>query len=85
MSDNISNLITKIANASKTGKESIVFPCSKMSSAIAEALLRNGFFEAVAKKGKKSNLLEIKLAYNNDEPVIGGVKRISKFFKGTYS
>jgi small subunit ribosomal protein S8 len=84
MSDSISNLITKIFNGSNSGKELVVFPYSKNIANISEVLAKSGYIESVSKKSKKAKSIEIKLAYKEKEPVIVGVKRISKLSKRIY-
>jgi small subunit ribosomal protein S8 len=82
--DSISNLIIKIKNGSKTGKDAVIFPYSKMAYSILEVLAREGFVSGISKKGKKSKFIEIKLAYTDKKPAVSEVKRISKFSKRVY-
>ena len=87
VNDPIADFITQIKNAGTARKECVVIPYSKMKSAIAEVLLREGYIEAVNKKGKGvKTSLEIYIKYlQNGKPKIDGVKRISKPSRRLYS
>jgi len=85
MSDPIGDFIIRIKNAGKVGKESVSVPFSKMKLAIAELLSAKGYVGAITKKAKglpaqagNAKYLEITLLYKDGEPVVSGVKRMSK-------
>lgn len=83
--DYVADLITHLKNANDSGKESILFPYSKLGVAVAEALERSGFVKGISKKGKKvGRFIEIKLVYSDTKPKILGVERVSKFSKRVY-
>ena len=84
MHDSISNFLNKLKTASRTGKESFIFPASNFVSSIATALEKYGFIAAVGRKGKKGRFLEIVLIYEGKMPKIKGVKRISRQSKRVY-
>lgn len=75
VTDPISDLLVRLQNASRVGKESITIPPSRMKRAIAEILAREGYVGAV---DVKKNMLSIPLVYKGNRPAITGVKRISK-------
>lgn len=79
-------MIIKLKNASLQGKETVSFPYSKMSLAIAELLEKEGWVKAVAKKGKKVlKTIEVELVYGEDKsPRVTGVERVSKLSKRVY-
>ena len=85
--DSISNMIIKIKNASARGLETVSFPYSKMTLAIAELLQNQGYLKDVAKKGKKvSKTIEATLVYDeNKQPKVSGVERVSKLSKRVYA
>ena len=58
-------------------KTVVTVPASKMTSALADLLEKEGYVKEVAKQ-KKDNSITIELAYKNGRPVITGSKRISK-------
>lgn len=86
MQDSISNMIIKIKNASARGFETVSFPYSKMTLAIAEVLEREGYIGAVAKKGKKVlKTIEVGLVYGEGKsPRVTGVERVSKLSRRVY-
>ena len=72
-------------NGSLAGKESVLFPYSKMKNAIAECLKKEGYVSDVSKKVKKGQpLLEVKLVYTDKNPKITEVERISKQSRRVY-
>ena len=85
--DSISNMITKIRNASARGIETVSFPYSKITLAIAELLQNEGFVKDVVKKGKKVHkTIEATLVYDEDkQPRITGTERVSKLSKRVYA
>src|SRR5262245_42299132 len=75
VNDPISDLLVRLQNASRVKKNAVTVPYSRMKLAIAEILCGEGY---VGEIGKKKTELSIPLLYKNGEPVITGVKRISK-------
>jgi len=64
----------------------VVFPNSKLNSAVVSVLERLGFLELSPKKVSKKNFknIEAKLAYVGSIPKFKDAKRISKFSKRIY-
>jgi len=87
VNDPIADFIIQIKNAGTARNESVVISYSKMKSAIADVLLREGYIESVSKKGKGVKMgLEVCIKYlQNGYPKIDGVKRISKPSRRLYS
>lgn len=82
--DPISNFVNGIKNANKAGKETVEFFNSKIKTAIADALSKAGYIGEISKK-KKSNKIEVTLAYTEDkEPKITGIERVSKQSRRVY-
>ena len=74
-----------LKNASLAGKDSVVFPYSKIKNAIAECLKKEGYVKQIFKKTKKGfPILEVKLIYVDKKPKITEVKRISKQSRRVY-
>lgn len=72
-------------NASLAGKETVLFPNSKIKSAILECLKKEGYISDFSKKIKKAgSFLEVKLIYLNGKPRITEVDRISKQSRRVY-
>ncbi|MCH8049104.1 30S ribosomal protein S8 [Patescibacteria group bacterium] len=80
MTDPISDMLTRIRNASMVGKRSIELPHSKIKFAIAKILQREGYVGTVERFEDGNKLmLRVGLQYNDtDMPAISSVKRISK-------
>lgn len=79
-------MIVRIKNAGASKKESVVFPYSKLKLAILDTLLKDGYIKSFGKKGKKiAKFIEVVLIYENGEPKIAGVERVSKSSKRVYS
>lgn len=76
VTDPIADFLVRLRNAGMTGKESVAIPTSKMTSALATLLEKEGYVAGVAKK--KGGPITVSLAYKNNRPVITGAKRISK-------
>lgn len=77
--DPIADMLTSIRNAQAVLKETVSFPYSEMKFEIAKILKQENFVGEIEKKGRKpKKLITIKLKYDNNEPVISGLKRISK-------
>ena len=88
LSDPISDMLTRIRNASTVGKSTVSVPASKLKGAIAEVLKENGYIEDFNVGGDVQRTLNITLKYYGDAPVIEGLQRISKpscrvYVKGT--
>ena len=80
MSDPIADMFTRIRNAQRVEKESVVMPSSKLKVAIAAVLKDEGYVEDFAvrqSEGNKTNL-DIALKYYAGRPVIERIERVSK-------
>ena len=81
MSDPIADMLTRIRNANTAKHDTVEIPASKMKTAIAEILLKEGFIKAYDIKEVFSfSTIVIYLKYGADknEKIITGLKRISK-------
>lgn len=78
--DQIANMINMVKNAGRRGHDTVVVPYSKMKSAIAECLVKEGYLKNTAKKTRKGfPVLELGVVYTEDgAPKISEVSRISK-------
>ena len=83
--DNLSNFIVALKNAGHAGKQSVLFPQSKLILAVAETLQRAGFVKSFAKKSKKrGKFVEVELLKKTSGPAIKNIKRISTRAKRIY-
>lgn len=77
--DPISDMFIRIKNAQKAGHETVQFSYSKYKHEIAKALERKGYVGGIERKGKRvKKTLELKLQYRDGDPVVHGVRLISK-------
>lgn len=79
MTDPIADMFTRIRNGLMVGRKQVDLPNSNMKSRIAGILKEEGYirnFRAV--EDDKQGVLRVYLKYKNDEPVIRGIRRVSK-------
>jgi small subunit ribosomal protein S8 len=80
MTDPIADMLTRIRNAQGASYSTVDIPSSKLKVSIANALKSEGFIKNYRKitEGPRE-IIRITLKYDdNREPIIGGLKRISK-------
>jgi small subunit ribosomal protein S8 len=80
MTDPIADMLTRIRNAVSAKHDNVTMPSSKMKVAIARVLKDEGFIRDfnLESDGSRS-LLKIDLSYTGrKEPVLSGIKRVSK-------
>lgn len=80
VSDPIADMLTRIRNAVMARHDSVLVPASKQKIAIAKVLKDEGFitsFELVKDKTQRTLKIELKYSGRN-QPVLSGVKRVSK-------
>lgn len=80
MTDPISDMLTRIRNAQAVNKPEVFIPFSKIKFEIAKILKDEGFVkEVIQKKENAKSQIKIVLKYlKTKEPVIRGLKKISK-------
>ena len=81
MSDPIADMLTRIRNANTAKHDTVDIPASKMKTAIAEILVKEGYiskFDIVDKDGFKAIRITLKYGKDKNEKIISGHKRISK-------
>jgi small subunit ribosomal protein S8 len=79
MTDPIADLFTRIRNGQMVRHPRVDVPGSKMKSRIVEILRDEGYIKnfRLYEDGKQG-ILRVYLKYQNEEPVIRGIRRISK-------
>ncbi len=80
VTDPIADMLTRIRNAVSSKHDSVSMPASKIKVAIAEVLREEGFIRAfeLDEDGKRQ-VLRVDLSYTGrKEPVLSGIKRVSK-------
>ena len=81
LSDPIADMLTRIRNANQARHTTVDMPSSKMKTAIASILVREGFvkgYEIIEDGVKKTMRITLKYGHTKNEKVIAGIKRISK-------
>lgn len=75
----ISDMLNRIKSSQAVSLKTVVVPFSNFKFEVAKIMEREGFLDKVEKKGKKEKrFIEISLKYKDKEPVISGIKVISK-------
>ncbi len=80
MTDPIADMLTRIRNGIQARHPSVEMPSSTVKVAIAEVLRDEGYIKGFAVSGegpKKTLKVDLKYAGKN-EPIVTGIKRISK-------
>lgn len=80
MTDPIADMLTRIRNGLQARHATVEMPASKIKAAIAEVLKDEGYIKGYSVVGEgTSRALKIELRYvNKNEPVLSGLKRVSK-------
>ena len=79
MTDPIADLFTRIRNGQMVRHPRVDVPGSKMKSRIVEILKEEGYIKNFRYyEDSKQGILRVYLKYQNEEPVIRGIQRISK-------
>ncbi len=87
MTDPIADMLTRVRNALMVNKETVEIPSSNMKKAIADIMLAEGFVSDIklVEDGYNGKLV-ITLKYaGRRQPVINGLKRVSKPGLRTYA
>ena len=77
MTDTISDMLTRIRNASRVQLPVVIMPHSRMKESIAHILKKEGYVAEVAVEGKPMKTIKLKLKYEGKRPVIEGLRRVS--------
>ena len=77
MTDQISDMLTQIRNASLALLPNVELPHSKMKESIAHILKKEGYITDCSTEGKAVKKLKLKLKFEGRKGVIEGLKRVS--------
>ncbi|HWC65833.1 MAG TPA: 30S ribosomal protein S8 [Thermoanaerobaculia bacterium] len=79
-SDSISDLLTHLRNAMRSGHEKAQVDASRQREAIVKLLAEEGYVAGYKTvDAEPQNQIQVRLKYDGDgEPVIGGIQRVSK-------
>lgn len=78
MTDPIADMLTRLRNALAVKKEEVSIPSSKVKLAIAEILKKNDYILNYKQSNDNFGEINIVLKYNESNPAITNLKRISK-------
>ena len=87
MTDTIADMLTRIRNGIIANKKMVPMPSSKMRHNLARILTEEKFIRGykIISTGEPSPTLRVYLRYNEGEPVLKGIKRISKPGRRVYA
>lgn len=87
MTDPIADMLTRIRNAIAVGHDHVLVPSSKIKLAITRILKEEGFIrDYEVTKDRPQPVIRIWLKYTKErEPVLGGLKRVSKPGRRVYT
>ena len=80
MSDPVSDLLSRVRNAMQARQERVDVPSSRLKERICDVLKQEGFIDSykLVENGKQS-VMQVSLKYlTNRQPVISGIRRVSK-------
>ena len=79
LSDPIGDLLTRIRNGQQAGKSSVLAPASKQRENVLRVLEREGYIRGFERSNQREGVdeLKIELKYNEGEPVISQIMRVS--------
>jgi small subunit ribosomal protein S8 len=87
VSDPLGDMLTRIRNAQRARHTSCVAPASRFRANVLEVLKREGFIRGFSAEQVRPGVeqLRIELKYNDGEPVIKEITRVSKPGRRVYS
>ncbi len=87
MSDPLGDMLTRIRNAQMSRHAACVAPSSKLRENVLDVLKREGFIRGFSTEEVRPGIaqLRIELKYNEGEPVIKEISRVSKPGRRVYS
>jgi small subunit ribosomal protein S8 len=78
MTDPISDMLTRIRNASRALLSEVAVSHSKMKESIAQILKKEGYIADCAVEGKTAKVIKLKLKFSGRKGIIVGLRRVSK-------
>jgi small subunit ribosomal protein S8 len=87
VSDPLGDMLTRIRNAQRARHSTCMAPASKLRANVLDVLRREGFIRGFTAEELRPGVsqLRIELKYNEGEPVIKEISRISKPGRRVYS
>jgi small subunit ribosomal protein S8 len=78
MTDPISDMLTRIRNASQALQPTVQLPHSRLKESVAGILKKEGYLTDVSVEGANVKTLKLKLKYQGRKAVIEGLRRVSR-------
>ena len=78
LQDPVADMLVRIKNAQAVMKKEVVFPSSKLKSAILEVLQSEGYIRGFETSGSMKPETKVALKYYEGKPVIDSLKRVSR-------
>ena len=87
MSDPLGDMLTRIRNAQHARMTSCTAPASNLRANVLEVLKREGFIRGYSREEVRAGIaqLRIELKYNEGQPVIKEISRVSRPGRRVYS
>lgn len=87
MSDPLGDMLTRIRNAQNRKLATVITPASNLRANVLEVLQKEGYIRGYARQEVSPGISEIRieLKYNDGEPVIHSIRRVSKPGRRVYS
>jgi small subunit ribosomal protein S8 len=87
MSDPLGDMLTRIRNAQRAQKVSVISPASKLRANVLEVLRREGYIRGFSREELTPGIAELKieLKYHEGRAVIREISRVSKPGRRVYS
>ena len=87
LSDPLGDLLTRIRNGQRAGKSSIITPASRLRENLLRVLEREGYIRGFERYVVRDGVeeLTVELKYNEGEPVISEIMRVSKPGRRVYA
>lgn len=87
LSDPLGDMLTRIRNAQRARMAAVESPASRLRVNVLEVLKREGYIRGYTRREERAGLdmLRIELKYQDGEPVIKQIARVSKPGRRVYS
>jgi small subunit ribosomal protein S8 len=87
LTDPVGDLLTRIRNGQRANKPAITAPASKLRENVLRVLEREGYIRGFERISVRPGVeeLKIELKYNEGEPVINKIERVSKPGRRVYA
>ncbi len=87
LSDPLGDLLTRIRNGQRAGKSKITTPASRLRENLLRVLEREGYIRGFERYVVRDGVeeLSVELKYNEGEPVINEIQRVSKPGRRVYA